>query len=110
MGEHVGALSDSIDNEAVGGARARMAQVMKPTGKVYRGGTSDLGDGDRCPLTDTVRCMCSTASSGVRIRATTWEYRDMGDVLAGIVVSAVALALVLFGFLIGFVIGSADRG
>jgi hypothetical protein len=50
MGEHVGALSDSIDNEAVGGARARMAQVMKPTGKVYRGGMSDLGDGDRCPI------------------------------------------------------------
>lgn len=36
----------------VGGARARMAQVMKPTGKTFRRTSDyhDLGDGDRCPI------------------------------------------------------------
>ncbi len=48
--QHVGRVSDSIDNEEVGGARARLARTMKPTGKVYRSGSSDLGDGDRCPI------------------------------------------------------------
>lgn len=39
-----------MPDEKPGGARARMAQVMKPTGKVYRGGAHDVGDGDRCPI------------------------------------------------------------
>ena len=38
--------------EQVGGARARMAQVMRPTGKTFRRTSDyhDLGDGDRCPV------------------------------------------------------------
>lgn len=47
-GQHIGRVSDAIDNE--GGARARMARTMKPTGKAYSGGMSHLGNGDFCPV------------------------------------------------------------
>lgn len=39
-----------MNDKEVSGARARMAQVMKPTGKTYRGGDSGVGDGDRCHI------------------------------------------------------------
>lgn len=50
MVQHVGRVSDSINNEVEGGARARLQQVMKPTGKVYKGGVSSVGNGDRCVI------------------------------------------------------------
>lgn len=49
-GQHVGRQSDAIDNDD-DGLRAAMRERMKikPTGKVYRGGPSNLGNGAMCP-------------------------------------------------------------
>lgn len=48
--QHVGRLSDSIDNDTGVSPRERLARVAKPTGKVFRRTSEyhDLGDGDQC--------------------------------------------------------------
>lgn len=49
-GQHVGAQSDSVNNEPGGRSPAeRLRSVMKATGKTFRG-VSDIGDGEMCPV------------------------------------------------------------
>jgi hypothetical protein len=40
-------MNDNVDGD-VGGARARLAKTMKPTGRTFTG-KSDSGNGDPCP-------------------------------------------------------------
>jgi hypothetical protein len=51
-GEHVGRQSDSIDNDDDLRAAMRERIKIKPTGKVYKGGPSHIGNGAQCPAVD----------------------------------------------------------
>lgn len=48
-GQHVGALSDAIEDDGRSAARNALRAVMKPRGKAFTG-KSDLGNGDVCPI------------------------------------------------------------
>lgn len=63
MTEHVGRLSDAIDN-GDGGAVGRLTRMTKPTGKVYHKGDGDMGNGDHCPVDGHGRMYVSKSGSG----------------------------------------------